>query len=85
VQFTPEIEALLDAAAERGAQKAMQSLGLHDDNAPKDVAELRSLLDSWRDVRKTVVKTVTQAITVFILGALALGAATKVFKSGAGD
>jgi hypothetical protein len=80
--LTPEeIESLIERAAERGARTALRELGLHDDNAPKDVAELRGLLETWRDVRKTIVKTITQAVTVFILGALAVGAATKVWKS----
>lgn len=75
-----QIEVMLERAAERGAQKALHSLGLHDDAAPADVAELRSLLDSWRDVRRTMLKTATGMITAFLLGALALGTVTKIWK-----
>lgn len=75
VQLTPdEFEAMLDRAAKRGARAALEELGLHDDNAPQDINELRSLLSSWRDTRKamwsTVVKVATTAILLFISGAV---------------
>jgi hypothetical protein len=75
VQLTPEeFEAMLDRAAKKGARAALEELGLHDDNAEKDLDELRSLLASWRDTKKamwsTVVKVVTTAVLVFIAGAV---------------
>jgi hypothetical protein len=75
-----ELEAMLERAAEKGAQKALHSLGLQDDDAPKDVAELRSLLDAWRDVRQTMLKTATGMITAFLLGALAIGMMAEFWK-----
>lgn len=68
-----ELDALLDAAAERGAKRALERLGLHDDGAGNDIRDLRNLLDSWRSARTTVLKTVTQWITMGILGAIAFG------------
>lgn len=75
VQLTPEeFEAMLDRAAKKGARAALEELGLHDENAEKDLDELRSLLASWRDTKKamwsTVVKVVTTAVLVFIAGAV---------------
>jgi hypothetical protein len=78
-----ELEAILERAAEKGAQRALHSLGLHDDDAPADIVELRSLLDSWRDVRRTMLQTATGIITAFALGALALGSYIKFWKGGA--
>jgi hypothetical protein len=65
-----ELEAMLD----RSAKRALESIGLTDDNAAKDLQELRSLLDAWRDTRKsiwnTTVKIFTVAILTFIAGAV---------------
>ena len=75
VNMTPEeLEAMLDRAAKKGARAALEELGLHDDNAEKDLDELRSLLSSWRDTKKamwsTIVKVVTTAVLIFIAGAV---------------
>ncbi len=65
-----ELEAMLD----RSAKRALESIGLTDDNAAKDLQELRSLLDAWKDTRKsiwnTTVKIFTVAILTFIAGAV---------------
>ena len=65
-----ELEAMLD----RSAKRALESIGLTDDNAAKDLQELRSLLDAWRDTRKsiwnTTVKILTVATLTFIAGAV---------------
>ena len=76
VNMTPEeLEAMLDRAAKKGARAALEELGLHDDNAEKDLDELRSLLSSWRETKRamwsTVVKVVTTAILFFMAGAVA--------------
>lgn len=68
-----EIDTLLEAAAERGAKRALERLGLHDEDAGNDIRDLRSLLESWRSARSTVLKTITQWITMGLLGAIAFG------------
>jgi hypothetical protein len=75
VNMTPEeFEAMLDRAAKKGARAALEELGLHDQNAEKDLEEIRNLLSSWRDTKKaiwsTVVKVVTVAVLTFIAGAV---------------
>lgn len=70
----PEIEALIDAAAEKGARKALEKVGLHDDDAGRDINDLRTLIEGWRETKKNVSRAITQAITVALLSALALGA-----------
>ena len=75
VQITAEeLEAMLDRAAKRGAAAALQELGLHDENAPKDLDELRGLLSAWRDTRKamwqTIVRIATTGALIFIAGAV---------------
>ena len=69
--ITPEeLEDMLDRAARRGACAALKEVGLHDDDARKDIQEMRSLLEAWRDTRRgvwsTIVKLSTVAIITFI-------------------
>ncbi len=69
-----EIEEMLDRSAKRGAKEALRSIGLLDSDAHKDITEMRSLLEAWRDTRKsiwtTVIRISTTAILVFIAGAV---------------
>lgn len=68
VKLSPdELEAMLDRAARRGAKEALRSIGLLDDDAQKDITEMRSLLEAWRDTRKSVWSTITKLVTVGIL------------------
>ena len=73
--MTPEeLEDMLDRAAQRGATAALREVGLHDDEARKDIQEMRSLLEAWRDTRKgvwsTIVKMSTVAVITFIAASL---------------
>jgi hypothetical protein len=43
-----EIAALLEKASEAGAQRALAHLGLSDQSAAKDMADLRELLSACR-------------------------------------
>lgn len=75
-----QIEAMMERAAKKGAREALESIGLHDDGAVHDVQELRSLLDAWRSTKKTVWRTIMQAITMAMLGALAAGTFMQLKK-----
>ena len=73
--LTPEeLEDMLDRAAKRGAKEALREVGLHDDDARKDIQEMRSLLEAWRDTRRgvwsTIVKMSTVAVITFIAASL---------------
>ena len=77
IKLTPEdLEEMLDNAARRGAKEALRSIGLLDDDAARDIIEMRSLLEAWRDTRKsvwsTVVKLATVALLTFIAGAVGM-------------
>ena len=75
IKLTPDdLEEMPDNAARRGAKEALRSIGLLDDDAARDIIEMRSLLEAWRDTRKsvwsTVVKLATVALLTFIAGAV---------------
>ena len=75
-----EIANLIEQSAELGAKKALRDIGFSDDDALlTDVSELRSLLDSWRSAKRTVGKTIVQALTTLFLAALMAGAYFNVF------
>lgn len=72
-----ELQAMMDLAARR----ALESVGLHDETAGTDVKDLRSLIDGWRGVKKTAMRTVVQTATMALLGLLVLGASVKFWRS----
>jgi len=72
-----ELEQLVERSARRGAKEALASIGLHDEDAGKDIHDLRQLIDGWRDVKKSVVNTFVKWLVLVILGILSVGAWTK--------
>lgn len=68
-----ELDMIIEKASERGAECALRKIGLHDEQAGKDIQEVRSLLESWRDTKKTITQTIAKVITTSILTVLALG------------
>ena len=68
VKLSPEeLEDMLDRAARRGAKEALRSIGLLDDDAHKDITEMRSLIEAWRDTRRSIWSTITKLVTVAVL------------------
>ncbi len=82
-----DFEALLDRAAElgaqRGAERVLAHLGLENGHAARDVRELRDLLSAWRDARKTAWQTFIKVLTTGLLAALLVGVAIKLKLFGA--
>ena len=68
-----ELAALLDQAAEKGARRALESVGLHDDNAGNDVRDLRNLIDGWRSAKKSALDAFAKWVTVGLITALVAG------------
>ncbi|RIA37862.1 hypothetical protein DFR49_3751 [Hephaestia caeni] len=70
------LSAIVEEAGELGAMRALARLGLGDDNAPGDVAELRELLSAWRDAKrsawKALVGWLVRLASVLILAGLAV-------------
>lgn len=65
---------MIEKAAAAGARTALREVGLSDEDANSDVRELRNLLDSFRSAKRTVGKTIVQALTTLFLAALMAGA-----------
>jgi hypothetical protein len=75
-----EMAKLVEQSAELGARKALRDIGLSDDDALSDVSELRGLLESWRSAKRTVGKTVLQALTTLLLSAFIAGSYLNFFN-----
>ena len=72
VNLTPEeLEDMLDRAARRGAREALKSLGLQDEDAHKDIHEMRTLLEAYRDTKKSIWSTAVRITTVALLSFIA--------------
>ena len=65
------LDEIVEAAAERGATRALEKVGLHDKDAGGDIRDLRTLLDSYRTVRNGALSTIGKGIGVAILAVLA--------------
>jgi len=75
---SPEIiYQLVEQASEEGAARVLAQLGLSDENAGSDISELRALLDSWRDTKRTARQAVIRWVMRLCLSVLMLGLAVK--------
>lgn len=67
---------LVEAASEEGATRALNRIGLHDQEAGHDIRELRDLLEAWRRTKSTAwhtfIRWMTTIFILLILAALAL-------------
>jgi hypothetical protein len=77
-----ELHALLERASETGAQRALAHLGLADESAAKDMADLRELLSAWRDAKRSARKAVVEWLVRGCLAVLVIGLAVKLGLSG---
>lgn len=65
-----DLDDMLERAAERGAVKALASVGLSDPQAIDDVRGLRGLMQAYRVVRTGALKQIGQTIALVVLGAV---------------
>jgi hypothetical protein len=72
------LRALIEEASELGAARALESLGLHDVRARRDMDELRELLQAWRDAKKTVWKEVVAWGIRILLALLVVGMSIRM-------
>lgn len=69
------LQAVISEASEAGAARALTALGLEDRTARRDMDELRELLVTWRDVKKSAWRTATRWIIRVALAMLMVGMA----------
>ena len=72
------LRALIEEASEVGAERALAALGLKDEQARRDMDELRELLRAWRDAKKSAWAAVVSWATRILLAGLVAAIAVKV-------
>jgi hypothetical protein len=76
------LRAIVEEASDLGALRVLERMGLADDTAHEDMAELRELLQAWRDAKASAWKAVVEWAVRGLLALLLFGIAVRF---GAGD
>ena len=72
------MRALVEDAAEAGVARGLARLGLGDERAGGDLAELRQLLTAWRDAKRSVWKSGWSWLMRGLLALLLLGLTVRL-------
>ena len=72
------LRALAEEASEMAVQRALERLGLADPSAHKDIGELRTLLQAWRDARKSARNALVGWVVRVTAALLVLGLAMRL-------
>lgn len=72
------LRALAEEASEAGARRALARLGLSDEAAHGDLAELRELLRAWRDAKRSAWKVAIGWVANLMLALLLVGLAVRL-------
>ena len=76
------LRAIVEEASDLGATRVLGRMGLSDETAQNDLAEIRELLQAWRDAKASAWKA---AITWTVRGVLALLLVGIAYRMGLGD
>ena len=71
------LRALVEEAAEAGATRALNTIGLSDDRAGADIVELRQLIQGWRDAKQSAVSALVTWLVRAAVAALLVGIAAR--------
>jgi hypothetical protein len=68
-----QFEALLECSAERGANKALDRIGLGGKEAAGDIRDLRDLIAAVRSARSTIFQTIVRSMTMAAVAIMLMG------------
>jgi hypothetical protein len=72
------LRAIVEEASDLGAARVLERMGLADPTAHEDLAELRELLQAWRDAKASAWKAVVEWAVRGLLALLLLGIAVRL-------
>lgn len=72
------LRAIVEEASDLGAARVLDRMGLSDDRARADFAELRELLSAWRDAKASAWKAAIQWAVRGVLALLLIGIAVRL-------
>lgn len=76
------LRAIVEESSDLGAKRVLERMGLSGDNAKEDLAELRELLQAWRDAKSSATKAIITWLVRGILALLLLGIVVRVGQGG---
>lgn len=65
-----ELYTMLKEASEKGASSALAKVGLDDKDAIKDILEIRSILDSYRWARRSMISALVKGVVLIVITAV---------------
>jgi Family of unknown function (DUF6127) len=71
------LRAIVEESSEVGAARALSSLGLSDEQARRDMDELRQLLSAWRDAKRSAWQAVVAWVIRIMMATLLIGLAVR--------
>jgi hypothetical protein len=72
------LRALVEESSQAGARRALDSLGLDDERARRDMDELRELLSAWRDAKRSAWRAVVTWVVRLGCAMVLIGIAVKL-------
>ncbi|WP_225207789.1 DUF6127 family protein [Novosphingobium huizhouense] len=72
------LRAIVEEASDLGAARVLERMGLADETAHEDLAELRELLQAWRDAKASAWKAIVDWLVRGILALLLFGIAVRL-------
>ena len=76
------LRAIVEEASDLGAKRVLERMGLADDRAHEDLAELRELLQAWRDAKASAWKAAVDWVVRGVLALLLFGIAVRFGSPG---
>ena len=76
------LRAIIEEASEIGATRMLTRIGLDDETAPRDLSELRELLQAWRDAKASARAAALGWVVRAVLALLLLGLAVRLGATG---
>lgn len=76
------LRAIVEEAGELGATRALQRIGLSDEGAGTDVRELRELLKSWREAKRSAWRALWGWVVKLVSTVALAGLAVKLGTGG---
>lgn len=76
------LRAIVEESSDLGAKRVLERMGLGGDHAKEDLAELRELLQAWRDAKSSATKAIITWMVRGVLALLLLGIVVRVGQGG---
>lgn len=65
-----QLSDLIEKAVERGTSEALKKIGLDDEDAGKDIRELRDFFSAWRLAKKTAFEAIVKWMVLGVMGVM---------------